>query len=357
MIFRWKGIAIVFCIWWCGVVVHGAHFTTSISQAIGRDWNDPIWSPGPVTPTGGNSYEVLSGGLVRNPYVVPTSTFPGDSLQLDTGSIFRMKPPADGVTTTVSFPGVGGGPGLILNGGGIDPGQVQTLFVVGGRMDVSADSFLLGPTGDSGRNLRFTAAISGSGSITMKNFPNYSGATIQSVSNNYSGNWIVSLGRLTGLGEGSLGSGNITVAGGSKVEILYGIVTPGILTLQATNALALFTGDCQFSGMSVNGELVAAGAYTYAELQQRYPSNFIATGSGSVRIVPSETRLSVSRTGNSVTVTFSTGTAHYYTLQSSDQVDGASWSAVGNRIAGDGNDHSVEITAVEGVSFFRVLVE
>jgi hypothetical protein len=358
MIFGWKGMFILFGIWWGGGVVRGAHFTTSVAQAIGRDWNDPIWSPGPVSPTSGNSYEVLAGGLVRNPFLNSTSMFPGDSLQLNTGSILRMKPPADGVTTTLNFPGVGGAPGLILNGGGIDPGQGQTLFVVGGRMDVITDSFVLGPTGDSGRNVRIAAAISGSGSITVKNFPAYSGVTVQSSSNSYSGNWILSLGRLTGISQGSLGSGNITVATGSKVEILYGIITPGILTLETANAVAFFTGDCQFSGMSVNGELVAAGVYSYTELQQRFPSNFLATGSGSVKIVPSESRLTVSRSGsgNAVTLTFSTGLAHYYTLQSESGIEENSWSAVGNRIAGDGKEHSVEV-AVEGMKFFRVLVE
>ena len=60
---------------------HAAHFTTTVAQAIGSSWNDAIWQPGPTVPTAGNTYEVLNGGLVRNP-AVTSSTFPGDSLQL-----------------------------------------------------------------------------------------------------------------------------------------------------------------------------------------------------------------------------------------------------------------------------------
>jgi hypothetical protein len=54
---------------------------------------------------------VLSGGLVRNPLSSAT-TFPGDALTLDKGSIQRFKPPSPGVATTVDFPGVTGSGGI-----------------------------------------------------------------------------------------------------------------------------------------------------------------------------------------------------------------------------------------------------
>src|SRR5437868_5781467 len=81
-----------------------------------------IWLPGNVLPTAGNTYEVTAGGnpsRIRNPtYGGSTLTFPGDSLQLNTNTEIRGKTAT--TPTTINFPGVGGNPGLILNGGNLD---------------------------------------------------------------------------------------------------------------------------------------------------------------------------------------------------------------------------------------------
>ena len=115
------------------------NFTTTATQSYQiplPTWNDAIWQPGPVAPSTGNTYEVLNGGILRNPPDGGTQAFPGDSLTLDSGSRLRA---AGWSGVTLSFPGVGGNPGLILNGGKLQATYGQA-FTISGQMFVVADS-------------------------------------------------------------------------------------------------------------------------------------------------------------------------------------------------------------------------
>ena len=208
---------------WC------ANFVTSIAQTGTQDWTLTIWNPGPTSPTAGNTYEVLNGGLVRNPIATSSSTFPGDALILDAGSTLRVKPPSPGTTTIVNFPGASNTAGLVLNGGAVNPGTADTSFIFTGSIFVAADSTLLGPsTNGSGRNFQIEAAISGTNSITIQDFLDNTGVTLLSVSNAFSGNWITS-GRLTASQAGSLGSGNVIIGSGSTFEVDYDSSQPPVL--------------------------------------------------------------------------------------------------------------------------------
>src|SRR5438105_2533780 len=101
----------------------GASFSTLVVEAAGQDWNGSIWDPGPTTPSAGNTYELFDNGTsfgasqantrIRNPAVAGLQTFVGDSLTVDTNTEIRAKGPG----AILNFPGVGGNPGLILNGG------------------------------------------------------------------------------------------------------------------------------------------------------------------------------------------------------------------------------------------------
>src|SRR5688572_15995941 len=125
-----------------------AALTTSVVQPNADDshWNAPIWDPGPVSAGPGDICTVLAGGRVRTPngtlasggtgVAGQTFTFPGDSLQLDgigfatagTGEL-RFKHTYN--NTTFAFPGVGGNPGLILNGGMLNDGENRRLTITG----------------------------------------------------------------------------------------------------------------------------------------------------------------------------------------------------------------------------------
>jgi hypothetical protein len=130
-----------------------ANYITSTNEpAQASGWNYLIWflsgnySLTPVeNPSSGNTYEVQAntvplGSLNTSARVrEPTSgstTFPGDSLQLDTNGELRLK---GGLA--LSFPGVSGNPGLILNGGAIGMGDAGK-YALSGVINVAAQSYI-----------------------------------------------------------------------------------------------------------------------------------------------------------------------------------------------------------------------
>ncbi|HMJ65745.1 MAG TPA: hypothetical protein VK615_10365, partial [Candidatus Binatia bacterium] len=141
---------------------HAAAFFTKSTQGQVNTWAS-IWTnatqTAAVAPTAGNTYEAVAntvpfgasatGGAinntrVRNPYgtgaVGGVQTFPGDSLILSVNSEFRFK--NDNITlTSVNFPGVGGNPGLILNGGALNAGN-DFVFTIAGNIQVAATSLI-----------------------------------------------------------------------------------------------------------------------------------------------------------------------------------------------------------------------
>src|SRR5207249_4928084 len=134
----WKIVLSIICLLVLQSSVQADNFTTTVRQAIGENWNGPIWQPGGVSPAAGNTYECLAGGgptRLRNPATAGVQTFPGDSLQLDSGSEIRAKAPG----ATLDFPGVSGNAGLLMNGGNIDTGD-NAVFPVTGVILVQTDS-------------------------------------------------------------------------------------------------------------------------------------------------------------------------------------------------------------------------
>src|SRR5262249_19839747 len=150
----------------------------------------------------GNTYTAIANSLsisnganntrLRNPPATGLQTFPGDSLTLSTNTELRSKTPG----AILNFPGVGGNPGLILDGGLLDAGDDAT-FVITGRVQVASQSYIShGANGGGGgisanRGFNFTGPVSGPGNLVIMN----SGLTIaqqfSSPSNTYSGQWIV----------------------------------------------------------------------------------------------------------------------------------------------------------------------
>ena len=259
------------------------NFTTSVYQPYTQPpltWNEAIWEPGPAVPTAGNTYEVLNGGLIRNPPAAGVQTFPGDSLTLDLGASIKAK----GFSNTVlNFPGANGSPGLILNGGAVIAADDQT-FTITGRVSVVSDSII--DFSSSARSFTITAEIDGDGSLTLINGGNSNPLDIESQDNPYSGNWLIAEGYLKGTGNGSLGTGSITISNGAALEVDYDIASPGTLVLLGDNSVMILHQDCQFSGLTVDGIPLAPGTYSYAQLVTQFPGNFAAGGSGSITVVP-----------------------------------------------------------------------
>src|SRR5207249_247234 len=127
------------------VTAPAAEFTTTTTQASGQNWLGAIWQS--TSPSAGNTYRCIFNGTqfgasqnntrIRNPANAGVQTFPGDSLTLDANTEIRAKNTA----AILDFPGVGGNPGLILNGGALNAGDT-TVFPFSGSIRVAADSLI-----------------------------------------------------------------------------------------------------------------------------------------------------------------------------------------------------------------------
>src|SRR5205807_4653583 len=135
----------------------------------------------------------------------------GDSLELRTNTEIRFKRTTTGaVIETVGFPGVGGNPGLILNGGMVNVGDPIIQPITGLIQAVpGTQSYLCpgnndGQSVDSARALNILAKIVGSGTLVIFEAATNNPQTIASADNTYSGLWLVKNGRLLGSASGSL---------------------------------------------------------------------------------------------------------------------------------------------------------
>ena len=256
-----------------------ALYTTSIhTPYAGQTWTNAIWQPGLTTPTPGNTYEILAGGAVQNPSG-DTAVFPGDALTLDHGARLQLKGTSP---ETLSFPGIAGTAGLILNGGRIQLRDDNT-FTIDGEIAVAADS--VADLGSGSRNLVITAQLSGGGTLSLFSGSPANFVDVQSANNSYAGNWLLISGYLRGTGVNSLGAGNVIVSNGT-LEISYDIQTPGALTLLGSNSVMVLHQDCRFSAVTINGTELVPGAYSYADLEAQFPVNFAEGGSGSIAVGP-----------------------------------------------------------------------
>ena len=300
--------------------VGAADFVTKAVVGSGNSWSTPlIWSNPPNTtvsaPAAGNTYRLLFNNTafgnnqgntrIRNPAAAGVQTFPGDSLTMDANTEIRPK----AVGAILNFPGVGGNPGLILNGGALGAGDTA-VFEWRGNIRVAADSIMApGDNGAgaivNGRGAKFTAALSGSGSLILIQGPiDVASLEVASANNNnFTGNWIVKAGYLKGSAVGALGVGNIIIdpnyavpsslvspaavlnAGPARFEVTYDHSSGGTLTL-ANGAVMILHQNVTFGGVTINGTALSNGAHPYSELAANFPANFAAGGSGSITVVP-----------------------------------------------------------------------
>lgn len=315
-------------------ISHAANLTTTNIQAAGANWTAAIWKTNAsgfatnggafVAPVAANTYETVFNGIgvgnglnntrIRCPQVAGVQTFPGASLTLRTNTELRLKNNGAGaggntaVINSVDFPGVGGNPGLILNGGLIDGGD-DGVYPMTGSIQVQSLSYIShGANGGGGgisanRALNISAAISGSGDLVFMN----GGLTLPQVisgnSNTFTGQWIVQCGWLQGIGNNPLGTNNNIIvdpgyagflaampnatspAGPARFEPNYDMNTAGTLILTNAGTMRLHQ-NCIFGSVIVEGTALSAGTHLYCELATAYPANFLAGGSGSITVRP-----------------------------------------------------------------------
>src|SRR5439155_5557359 len=189
-----------------------------------------------------------------------------------------------------NFPGVSGNPGLILNGGVLNPGD-DTTFVVTGRIFVASSAIFA--DGDNGggvvkfdRAVLLKGILTGAGPITIVQGHPAQPNAISADGSGFSGNWIVQAGYLRGVTPNSLGSGSffITPTNGSTAqaptnysvfEVNYDISTTGTLVLSNNTASGsvgqmILHQNCRFGAVIINGASLANGVYSYNQLTNSY---------------------------------------------------------------------------------------
>jgi hypothetical protein len=298
--------------------------------------NDGFGNPGgPFAasghPSAGNTYTLKqgiyaeaignnkAGTRTRNLYTngTPTGlwTFPGDSLTLLTNTEIRFKQIATPATIeTVNFPGVGGNPGLILNGGLLNVGDSINQVIAGSiQAAPGSQSYLCpgnndGASVDANRAITINAAISGSGTLCIFEAGTNTAERINSTNNTYSGLWLVKAGRLLGAAPGSLGTNSsfvmdpsyvlpvppfnstsavVEVTGPAILEPGYDLNSAGSLTLTNGGKIRLHQ-NCAFTGVVIEGTGLTAGTHPYADLVANFPNNIDvgSTAAGYITVQP-----------------------------------------------------------------------
>ena len=310
----------------------GTNLLTKVVQASGANWTAAIWQTNngsgglvgtAVAPVAGNTYELVYNGTglgnglnntrVRSPATAGVQTFAGDSMTIDTNCELRTK---FATGNTLNFPGVGGNPGLILNGGLMDAGDDGT-FTFTGRLQVASQSYISHGANGAGGGLNanprafiFSGVLSGAGTLVFMNCQTTVAEQITGNSNTFSGQWVVQCGWLLAPGTNSLGTNSITVDplytgylaamplatspnGPAWFEPSYDLNSAGVLTLTNGGIMRLHQ-VCVFSQVIIqnptdNGGLgtnLSAGTHFYAELRANFPTTFPAGGSGVIVVRP-----------------------------------------------------------------------
>ena len=268
---------------------------------------------GPNPAIGNNQNETRTRNLYTNGTPTPLWTFPGDSLTLTTNTEIRFKQIATPATIeTVNFPGVGGNPGLILNGGMLNVGDAIIQPVAGIIQAVpGSQSYLCpgnndGASADTARALTISAKIVGSGTLCVFMAATNNPQRINSTNNTYSGLWLVKAGRLLGASPGSLGTNSnftmdpnyvlpvppfsstvpvVDVAGPAVLEAGYDLNSAGVLILTNGGKMRLHQ-NCAFTSVIINGAALGSGTHYFSELIANFPSSFDPGGSGAITVQP-----------------------------------------------------------------------
>jgi autotransporter-associated beta strand protein len=305
--------------------------TNSIVQPGGSDWNTATaWSDGLAASVSaaskpGSTYHVVPGGGLRTPNTTGNATFPGHILTLyGSGGYDTSFANTGGLILKGQSPGGTFFNHLVMNGGQIisftDFNNPSIL--TGGQMDILGNTPISGGgSTTSGRSITLAAQLTGNGTIEYRGFANatfqptfVTALNISGTSNTFSGPWNVLGGTLVGSSAGSLGTNTITVATNAAVQVSYNLNNlDGALVL---NGRFNLTHHHTFKTATINGTILSAGTYSFAQLNTAYPANFpaswtgqtgaesLTTGAGSITVLTgSVTPISLGSSWNGATLT------------------------------------------------------
>ncbi|HEY0455921.1 MAG TPA: hypothetical protein VGE41_06070, partial [Verrucomicrobiae bacterium] len=358
-------------------LLRAADFATATVQASGANWTAAIWTNiasggAAVAPAAGNTYTCVPNGTafangasntrIRTPTSGGTIVFPGDILTLNSNTEIRFK---TGANMVMNWVGVGGNPGLVLNGGCLNAGD-GAIFTNNGLIRVAAPSVIdpgnptFGPI-DTTRAFVMNATISGSGSLTLESAGIVNPFDIRGTNNPFTGDWLITAGYLKGTGSNSLGSGNIVIGytktfGGAtpsatKFEPMYNINNTNALIL-TNGAVMVLHQACTFGTLIINGNQMGPDVFPYATLANYFPANFATGGSGSITVpssVGAPINLTAVPTNAAVNLSWTSGdvTGTNYVISRST-VQGGLYT----RIATNASTSYVDTTAVNGTTYY-----
>ena len=289
-----------------------ASLTTTNVEPQGTDWTAAIWKTNgtgtAVSPGAGSAFSLVFNGTsigngsnntrVRSPDVAGVQTFPGDSLTVNKNTELRSKH----APTTINFPGGGGKPGLVVDGGLLNVGTDGGVTTITGSVEVRSQSYnsAQGANGGGGglaplpRAITLAAALSGKGNLVIMNCSTNLPQIISGAANTFSGQWIVQCGWLQGAVPNSLGTNSITVDpfytgyladmpnatspnGPALLEVNYDLNSSGTLTLVNGGLMNLHQ-NCTFAAVNIEGVSLDPGTHPWSELSSRFPNSFLKIG-------------------------------------------------------------------------------
>jgi hypothetical protein len=236
-----------------------------------------------------------------------------------------------------------------MNGGQINNGDNNPVTIQGEMQILANTPLYVDTAGNNGRGFRLESHLLGSASIEYHDFDSTfgtnGGLAILCPTNNFNGTWHVVQGALIGAAPNALGTNAITVEAGGALETTYNLNTP-TANLVLSGKMFLHTADT-FRTVNINGYLVPAGTYSYAQWAASFPGTFpaswnlqqgssVSTASGSITVLngPSVNTISNSFAVVGNTLVFSgTGgipSGKYYVLSATDlSLPKGSWTRSG----------------------------
>jgi autotransporter-associated beta strand protein len=258
------------------------------NQTPAVDWDTSnYWSNGQSTTTTatgypGSTFEIFPGAAMRTPAATSTANFPGALLTVDGDGVFGSAS-LGSIILKGSNPSTINFPHLVMNGGSIGNGiNGAGNAILGSVIEVVSNTIFSASNSGSGGSMEIAAQLIGTGSIE---YHAYNSSTFQPTwvcdlnilggNNFFSGTWNVVLGTLVASGNSALGTNTITVGTNGALQANYSINNPaGSLIL---NGRLNLTQTHRFNSVTVSGTPLAAGQYSFAQLNAAYPSNFPAS--------------------------------------------------------------------------------
>lgn len=252
----------------------GAVVTQTASQGANvNGWNvASVWDNS-LAPSSGNSYINAAGMVLRTPEASNT-VFAGDSLTIR-GILALKSPGANSRTKSAS---------VILDGGTISNytagnNLTQTLA---GTMEVIATSTIGAGGGGENRHNQFSALVSGSAGIDLTSANATSANIFTNASNTFSGLWNLQSGILRFTTGGAVGSGLISMSGGT-LEIQSSWTGRSLSLTGGSVALADYQWAVQ--SLTIGATTFEEGTYDLTALNAVGGVTFTG-GAGTITVIP-----------------------------------------------------------------------